>query len=1345
MSAKCVFPPVLRRAVEGGVVAPVLPRARECPGALRSLVLPCSQGSRVLLSAPEDGSHYPPFRSPPEHREQNTFLLSTSSYVFYCTLTTLATPVIAVPKYTMHPPTRHISEVPELIGLICGFVENSSLVNLSTVSRGFFHCAAPLIWKEVTGLAKLLTLLPRLELDFPLEELPTVGPDHIRPCDQDQLVRFNLYAPFIQRLESNFETDAGSLSWDLLLSRVPTRPLLPNLRALAIKPSFKQSSTRFIEYVDAFLCPTLSGIRTSWDWNQWINPFEARSLMVRMTATCPGLTKLNILPGNSRHPENLLSFSLYSPVSIFTPLSQFRDLRVLHSSSAVLNPEVLQLLGNLPCLESLAVYSLCTDNENWEDDDIPIANLTLPNNSFPSLRNLKIDCVPGAVVSKLWQTPPLVRDLVSVRIQFMADDTESPSELVCTICQGSPHITDLELDLSKTRDTEISSVVVEHLHRLPLLHLRIWEGEADVQPLILALPNLEYLNIESMHVNFEELALIAKHMPKLQYLFVGMLLWNWPDESELPRDSSSSSPCYIDSQFSFEEDFDFDVDDPAFSDEIDGIARGLHALWPRGVRCGFGNWVDPGDNDPATLNRVNKTTKALSAASALHIPTPEESSSRWVYGSWKSINPYKLDKCLIFIVMVTFIERKNLANLLTVSRPFFYCVVPLIWKEVSGVVNITRLLPNRDEEAVLQVSPNDQLARFNIYAPFIQKLESNTEIDLSSLGWDLLLARASARPLLPNLRALAISPCLFQPDYKYIEYVNAFLCSALSDIRTSWRWNLWMNPFKARDLLVRLAASCPNLTKLNILPGNSRYPDRISLSPYPPAGLFTPFGQFRDIRVLHSSSVVLSRDVLQLLGDLPRLESLGAYSISTDGEADDDEILITGLTLPEHSFPALRHLAIDYIPGTVVSKLWQTPPLVRNLVSVKIQFIPDDTESPNDLTCIICQGSPQTTDLELNLAKIREVQLSSAVLDHFRRLPLLRLRVWGAHANASHLIFALPNLEYLEMESMHVDLEEFTLIPKHMSRLQYLSIGLPLWSLPDISDLPQISPSPSPCHLDSQFAFDKDSDENDPYFNVEVDDVARALHTLWPKGVRCGFRHQDIYPYGASDPATLEYVNETTRALSATSAVLNNNIQPCNDMEWQGGVYALSGLGICPLDRGACTHGKEGVSSLYAWDSEKPTFQTPSYTRATLALNAKGLAAPISLGTPIHPATIPPLPGPSSWSSDEAAQLSRPNEPIQVYFAHRVYEVPELLELICSFVEKSTLANLLTVSQQFFHCAAPLVWKEVSGVANVLGLLPPLEQELDLEQFLEVGLDGTRSTAATKPTGAALSSHLWPK
>ncbi|KAF8598803.1 hypothetical protein BDV93DRAFT_560958 [Ceratobasidium sp. AG-I] len=74
-----------------------------------------------------------------------------------------------------HPPVLCIFELPEIFELICSFVEKTDLVKLLTVSRQFFYCAAPLIWKAVLGVEMLLDLLPRSDVNELMQVEPKVS------------------------------------------------------------------------------------------------------------------------------------------------------------------------------------------------------------------------------------------------------------------------------------------------------------------------------------------------------------------------------------------------------------------------------------------------------------------------------------------------------------------------------------------------------------------------------------------------------------------------------------------------------------------------------------------------------------------------------------------------------------------------------------------------------------------------------------------------------------------------------------------------------------------------------------------------------------------------------------------------------------------------------------------------------------------------------------------------------------------------------------------------------------------------------------------------------------------
>lgn len=261
-----------------------------------------------------------------------------------------------------------------------------------------------------------------------------------------------------------------------------------------------------------------------------------------------------MLPGNSLYPDDLCSLGAYYTASLFSPIAQFCELHVLYSSSVVLNPSILQLLGNLPHLKSLTAYSV--SNQRVEEEQILIASLTLPDHSFPALQNLKIDCISETVISKLWQTPPLVQKLMAVRVKPTFEPSyEVWNDLICAVCHGSPEITDIELDLVQTEYVELSSAVMGRFRRLPLRHLQIWDGYTDdCQSLALALPSVEFLEMETMLLSFRDLTLVTKYMPNLQYLSARLALWGWPSAMNLPHNSSSPSPCHIDSSFTFEDE-----------------------------------------------------------------------------------------------------------------------------------------------------------------------------------------------------------------------------------------------------------------------------------------------------------------------------------------------------------------------------------------------------------------------------------------------------------------------------------------------------------------------------------------------------------------------------------------------------------------------------------------------------------------------------------------------------------------------------------------------------------------------------------------------------------------------
>lgn len=75
---------------------------------------------------------------------------------------------------------------------------------------------------------------------------------------------------------------------------------------------------------------------------------------------------------------------------------------------------------------------------------------------------------------------------------------------------------------------------------------------------------------------------------------------------------------------------------------------------------------------------------------------------------------------------------------------------------------------------------------------------------------------------------------------------------------------------------------------------------------------------------------------------------------------------------------------------------------------------------------------------------------------------------------------------------------------------------------------------------------------------------------------------------------------------------------------------------------------------------------------------------------------------------------------------HRILQIPELLSLICRHSVPRAQTCLLRVSRTFFDSAAPVVWENVSGVHNLLVLLPGVTVTRSTEEStsLEINLVG---------------------
>lgn len=204
------------------------------------------------------------------------------------------------------------------------------------------------------------------------------------------------------------------------------------------------------------------------------------------------------------------------------------------------------MLGSLPNLESLTI------GFPYRQEQVVPSNISLPADSFPAMKHLDLNSQSAEDVLQVWKIQPLVWRLASVAIKLGVSaliDAQA-CDLICTICQCSTQVTDLRMDFKpnsvRTKPVLLSSAAVASLRQLPLRRVQLTYArlgsDCCCEQLTMALSNLEYLYFPYQCFRFEDLALVAKHMPKLRFLGIRQNPETWPSEDQLHGHSPIAAP-----------------------------------------------------------------------------------------------------------------------------------------------------------------------------------------------------------------------------------------------------------------------------------------------------------------------------------------------------------------------------------------------------------------------------------------------------------------------------------------------------------------------------------------------------------------------------------------------------------------------------------------------------------------------------------------------------------------------------------------------------------------------------------------------------------------------------------
>ncbi|KAG8709093.1 hypothetical protein FRC08_018541 [Ceratobasidium sp. 394] len=249
-------------------------------------------------------------------------------------------------------------------------------------------------------------------------------------------------------------------------------------------------------------------------------------------------------------------------------ISSLSNLRSLSTCVPEINQAALQVLGQMPHLETLFLYS----NQHYRSQLQP-PPINLPSGSFASLRNLRLDRTRPSFFQRILTPVPLFQKLAkaSMKVDESRCDEEvllthfpSISALKC-FGQHTPYLVDLTIDPGVERFVPLSWPIIDILGRLPLRRLNFCgirfnpgttiykisdAGMQQDQPeirwehFLAAVLHLEELELKQQDVTLQELYTITTSLRRLRRLSLSTLQLN--QIPGVPRTVTVAEPIVID-------------------------------------------------------------------------------------------------------------------------------------------------------------------------------------------------------------------------------------------------------------------------------------------------------------------------------------------------------------------------------------------------------------------------------------------------------------------------------------------------------------------------------------------------------------------------------------------------------------------------------------------------------------------------------------------------------------------------------------------------------------------------------------------------------------------------------
>ncbi|KAF8595908.1 hypothetical protein BDV93DRAFT_611166 [Ceratobasidium sp. AG-I] len=398
-------------------------------------------------------------------------------------------------------------------------------------------------------------------------------------------------------------------------------------------------------------------------------------------------------------------------------------------------------------------------------------------------------------------------------------------------------------------------------------------------------------------------------------------------------------------------------------------------------------------------------------------------------------------------MIASFLRSGDAFHLALSSRAGFHAAVVQLWKSLRGTRRLFALLSGSSvaksgADGIVIALPDlstCDFSRFNYYAALVRKIHWHPLRNEIISDWRSFIPYAYNRSLLPNLQHIELPPNL--PFHTSL-WCPTLCSSSLLAITTghaprqsSAGWD------DASTVFGTLELRSPGLRALCLF-RISKFTDEPTLLIRPQnLELYERIACMKNLRLLSVSTTIFEAAALQLVGTLPRLDTLEIHGLSPL------PFPVLPIILPNSSFPKLRTLNISSLKIEEFKSIWGIDSLVAQLATVRLVICEhSDNVDTDSLLRQICASSPNITELSLRFLKQYSDELSTNIFLSLQQISIHDLATFGLYLprpkiTCSVFAVACPLLKRLQIETCSVsvfDLQYFA----QLSELQQLSIGV---------------------------------------------------------------------------------------------------------------------------------------------------------------------------------------------------------------------------------------------------------------------------------------------------------------